>query len=348
MRLERVFTHRAIRLLQLTLPILVIVLVAIPAWNYYSRRVQKTGLPKAELKLPSGVSVSTEGFTLSNTEGARTKFTVRAKQTLGYQDDKYMLQDVDVTVYGNTEQEPARTIHGKNCNYNQSTNDFTCNGDVSVQLDESTIVRTENLIYSHQDGIVTAPEHANIERQGSRGSADRFEYEMNSGLLKLDGNVNIQTADHDEIQTSAASIQQKENWTTMSGGVLIKSPNGWIRGLTGRADLEPGTYRPRTVTVEGNVTGESRSSTRGDDWKLRAGWLEAVISEAGTAERVKTRGDAEFEKLAGDAHQLLSGGEIDANLKDGKVDVIEARQNARMIFGSDQSLESTKIWTTPG
>src|SRR5262245_15203757 len=122
MRLERVFAHRVIRLLQLTLPILVIVLVAIPAWNYYSRRVQKTGSPKAGLQFPSGVSVRTEGFTYSITEGARTKFTVRAKQSLGYQDDKYMLQDVDVTVYGTTEQEPPRTIHGKNCTYNQATN----------------------------------------------------------------------------------------------------------------------------------------------------------------------------------------------------------------------------------
>src|SRR5262249_565612 len=133
MRLERVFTHRVIRLLQLTLPILVIVLVAIPAWNYYSRRGPKTEFAKLLLQLPRGGSVRTEGFTYSSTEGARTKFTVRAKQTLGYQDDQYMLQDVDVTVYGDTEQEPARTIHGKNCNYNQSTNDFTCNGDVSVQ-----------------------------------------------------------------------------------------------------------------------------------------------------------------------------------------------------------------------
>ena len=133
----------------------------------------------------------------------------------------------------------------------------------------------------------------------------------------------------------------------MLGGVLIKSPNGWIRGSTGRADLQPGTYRPKTVTVEGNVTGESRSATRNEAWKLRAGWLEAVMSEAGTAEHVKTRGDAEIEKLVGDPHQLLSGSEIDADLKDGKVDVIEARQNARMVFGPDQSLESSRIWTTP-
>ena len=174
MRLERIFTHRVVRLLQLTLPILVIVLVAIPAWNYYSRRVQKAGSPRVGIKLPSGVSVRTEGFTYSVTEGARTKFTVHAKQSLGYQDDKYILQDVDVTVYGATEQEPARTIHGKNCTYNQATNDFTCTGDVNIHLDENTIVRTENLIYSHQDGIVTAPEHATIERQGSHGKADQF------------------------------------------------------------------------------------------------------------------------------------------------------------------------------
>jgi lipopolysaccharide export system protein LptA len=321
------------------------VLIAIPAWNYYARRLQKSASPKVGAKLPSGVSVRTEGFTYSRTEGGHTQFTVHANQSLGYKDDKYLLQDVDVVVYGASERDPQRNIRGKNCAIDQATNDFTCNGNVEVQLDDHTVVRTDYLIYNHRTGTVVAPQRATLEQNGTSGHADKVEYVVNTGVLKLTGNVNIQTADNIEVETAAAVFQQKENWTTMSGGVFIKSKTGWIRGSTARADLEPDTYKPKMINVDGNVTAESRSQAGSDLWKLRAGSMEAIVSRSGVAERVRTRGNVEMEKFAGDTQQRLSGGEIDTTLRDGKVESLLARQNARMVLGSDQTLESAQIWT---
>jgi len=345
MRLERIFTHRVIRLGQAVLPILVVALVAVPAWNYYGRRAQKNDSPRGGPKLPSGVSVRTEGFKYVVEEGGRTKFVVRAKQSLAFKDDKYILQDVDATIFGSTEQDPPRTIHGANCTYNQVTNDFNCSGNVEVELDESTVVRTERVIYNHQDGVVTAPERARIDKNATTGRANNFEYQMNTGLLKLNGDVNIQTPERVEIQSGSAVFQQKENWTTLSGGVLIKSANGWIRGLNVRATLTPQTFKPKTITVDGQVTAESQSQTTPERWKLRSDWLEATISDAGIAEYVKTRGKVEIEKASGSTSQGLAGEEVDTTLKDGKVDSIDARQNARMVMGPDQSLAAAEIWT---
>jgi LPS export ABC transporter protein LptC/lipopolysaccharide transport protein LptA len=345
MRLERIITHRIIRLSRAVLPIVVIVLVAIPAWNYFARRAEKFDGPRVGRQLPSGVSVHTEGFTYSQTEGERTRFTVHAKQSLGYKDEKYMLEDVDVTVYGATAKDPIRTIRSKNCTYDQATNDFQCYGNVEVQLDEKTVVRSEELTYNHRDGIVTVPQRATLEQEGTVGHANTLEYGLNSGLLKLNGDVKVETADHAQIETASAVFQQKENWTTMSGGVLIKSQNGWIRGTTSRADLEPGTYKPTKITVEDHVTAESRSQSGREISKLRADWMEAIMSSAGTPERLNARGNVEVEKIAGDIHQTLSGNEIDTTLKDGKVDVLNARQNAHLVFGTDQTLDSSEIWT---
>src|SRR5258708_4368552 len=98
MRLEGIFTHRVVRFLQFVLPILVIALTIVPAWNYYARRALKSDSPRSGVKLPSGVSVRTDGFTYSSSEGERTRFVVHAKQSLGFKDNKYILQDVDVTV----------------------------------------------------------------------------------------------------------------------------------------------------------------------------------------------------------------------------------------------------------
>src|SRR2546429_10012625 len=109
MRLERVFTHRLIRVVRAVLPLVVIMLIAIPAWNYFARRVEKSTGAKTGRQLPSGVKVHTQGFTLSQTEGGRTKFTVHAREYLGFQDSKQLLADVDVTINGANEKDPTRT-----------------------------------------------------------------------------------------------------------------------------------------------------------------------------------------------------------------------------------------------
>ena len=346
MRLERLFTHRLIRVLRLVLPLVVLTLVAVPAWNYVVRRAQRSEGVRRGPQLPRDVSVHTEGFTFSRTAGGKTVFTVHAKTNLGFKDNKGVLEEVDVTVYPTTGDGPPKTIHGKRCTYDQATNDFQFDGSVIVHLDDKTVVHTEQLIYSHRDATVTSPVPATVEQLGSVGRGDRVEYGLETGLLKLSGNVKVQTAEHAEVQTDSASFQQKENWTSLNGGVFIKSGSGWIRGSEGRAVLLPGTYKPTTISIEGNVTAESQSQSSHDVFKIAASWLEATMSANGNAESIKTRGGVTLDKITGDVHQRLTGGEIDAKLNEsGRADTIEARQSARMIFGSDQTLESNQIRT---
>src|SRR6266849_5178172 len=106
MRLERLFTHRLIRALRVLLPFVVVALVAVPAWNYLARRVQKSESLRRGPQLPRDVSVHTEGFTFSRTAGGKTLFTVHAKSNLGFKDNKGVLEDVDVVVYPASPDEP--------------------------------------------------------------------------------------------------------------------------------------------------------------------------------------------------------------------------------------------------
>ena len=345
MGLERVFIHRLVRVLRVLLPLVVVGLAAVPAWNYLVRRAQKGSESiRSGTQLPRNVSVHTEGFTFSRTEAGRTLFTIHAKSNLGLKGNKGVLEDVDVIVYGSRENEPPKKIRGRQCTYDQETNDFQFDGNVEAQLDQKTFVRSEELIYTHRDRTVVSPQRATVKQLGTTGHADRVEYALESGLLKLDGHVKIQTAEHAEVETDSALFQQKENWTTMTGGVSVKSQNGWIHGTRGRAELVPETYKPKTITVEGDVTAELRSQAGRELWKVRAAWMESAVSSNGTAERVKTRGNADVEKISGETHQRLTGSEIDAQFNEkGEAEIIEARQNARMVFGPDQTLESNVI-----
>src|SRR2546421_5138762 len=148
MRLERVFIHRLVRILRFVLPLVVLALAAVPAWNYLARRAQKSDVIRRGAQLPRNVSVHTEGFTLSRTAGGKTLFTVHAKSNLGFKDNKGVLEDVDVIVYPTNAGEAPKTIRGKNCTYDQENNDFQFDGDVVVQLDDKTTVYTQHLTYS--------------------------------------------------------------------------------------------------------------------------------------------------------------------------------------------------------
>ena len=343
MALQRIVTHRLLGALRLVIPLVVLVLVAIPSWNYLSRRV-RVELPRVTKDLPKNLEVRTEGYKYSRTEGGKTLFTIRANTTVGYKDNRYQLEDVDVTVNGETGSETPKRIRSKYCSYDQQSNDFKFQGNVEAMLDEKTSVRTDELIYNHQSRTVVSSSRATIEQPGSMsGRADTFEYGLDSGILKLNGKVYLETPGHTSLEADSAVFQQKENWATMAGNVVIKSTSGWIRGQSGRADLQPGTYKPTKIAIEKDVTAESRQA--GFLWKLHAGQLEADISPQGNADRVRTRGGVELERMGGDERQVMTAVEVDAALDvSGKVEGVEARRNARMVFGSDRTLQSDLIW----
>src|SRR5262245_48436930 len=93
MRLERLHTHQFIRVLRVVLPLVVIVLVAVPSWNYWSRRQQpkRTFTPK---ELPKDIAVRTENFSLTrlDTKSGRTLFTIQSKTNVGFLDNSNMLE----------------------------------------------------------------------------------------------------------------------------------------------------------------------------------------------------------------------------------------------------------------
>ena len=112
----------------------------------------------------------------------------------------------------------------------------------------------------------------------------------------------------------------------------------------GRADLQAGTYKPTKIAIETDVTAESRQG--GFSWKLRAGTFRSRhLTGRNCTACEDTRGGVELERTGGDERQVMTAAEVDAALDaSGKVEGIEARQNARMIFGADRTLQSNLIW----
>jgi len=344
MRLQRIGAHRAVRVLQVVLPIVVACLVAVLAWNYSVQlRQPHHGAERPEL-LPADVAVRTENVSFSRMEGGKTLFTVTAKVNLGFKDKRKVLQDVTVEIFGRDEGSPARRIHSNECSYDERTDDIRFTGNVRLQLDKNTFGRTEELTYNHRDRIIASTTRVHVEQPGvMTGEAGSMEYAMDQGLLRLAGALNMSLAEGARVQAGAGVFQSKENWAAIDGGVHIESSTGWLRGARARADLRPGSFRPVRIVVEGNVSAESHPKGSGETWNLRSDWMETRVSEAGAIEHVLARGGARVQKASGSQSEVLTGGEIEASLNpEGRIQAVEARGNAAIAAG-DRTLSSGVI-----
>jgi LPS export ABC transporter protein LptC len=337
MPLEKLFTHRLIRVLRWILPVVVAALIAVPVRNYWLRTHQK--VPRSQPpQLPKELALRTDNFNFSKMQGDRTVFTIHAGTNLGTRDNRNVLQDVEVTINGDKEGDPLRSLKSRNCSYDQQTENITCTGDVQVRLDDQTTAYSEEIQYNHVEQRITSNKPARITRQNGRAEANHLDYEMSSGLLRLDGAVKVFGGTGVELEAGSAIIQEKENWVRASDDVLMKSRNGWVRGRQARAELAPVSHRPQSIFVDGGVTSEAGV------WRLRSGSIEARLTPQGLVENVIARSDVELRKIANDDEVLLLGGEIQAHMDEtGHLNILEAVDKPRMTFGSGRSLEAENI-----
>jgi len=340
MQIEKLATYRLIRVLRFVIPVLVIVLAAIPAWNYLSRRAPERPAKPVQA-LPKDLAVLTEGFTLSRTEGGRTLFSIKAKTQLGFTDNKYSLEDVEVTLHGVAGNDAVHRILSKTCSYDEAGGDIVFSGGVVAHLDEKTVGRTEELVYNHSTRVIASSHPTFVEQTDVfNGEAGRLEYLIDKSVLKVDGNVKIRMNDGVSLESGWAMFNRNESRVMTGDGIYVTSSGGWIRGTTGYAELEPQRFKPKRIVVEGAVTASSPT------FNLRSGLMIAVLNSAGRPQTLHAAKDVELHKGQSDARQTLLAEEVDAALDaEGNVESLEARNNARMILGGGRTLTAPKIRT---
>jgi LPS export ABC transporter protein LptC len=342
-------THRAVLVFRVVLPIIVFGLIGVLARNYWVRlhRIPPRNNALAR-RLAQNTSAVIDGATKTITINGKTVYSITAKTITEYTDHKTLFTNgVEVTVHGRQEGEPTRHVRGDQCTYDDQTQDIRFEKNVTAQLDEKTFVHTEELTYTHDDNLVQSNVLTEFEQPDvMTGAADRFKYDVNSGLLRLDGNVHMELTDGQVLKGGAIVFQSKENWAEVSQGVYLQSMTGWVRGNKGRAELMPMTYHPTSMVVDGDVSAESNPPNSSDNWKLRSDWMQAAMSaKTGNIEHVLARGSVRVDKMSENSTEVLTGAEVEAAVDEhGRVSDAEARRNAR-IEGSDRTLKAEKIHT---
>ena len=340
-------TYRLVRILRAVLPVVVLVLIGIPARNYWKSRDHTISAEPSIVPSSGDISVHTLDLTFSRFDG-RPVLRVTAKEQLYFKNNTHKLRGVNLVISGDKPGDFDRIITGDQCLYNQDTGYVHFTGNVKAQLDATTSARTEELIYTPEDRVITSPVRTHIEQPGEMmGDVDALKYSIATELLHVSGNVEMHMSNGESLHTAAAEFQKKENWASVMGGVLLEASNGWLRGTSGRADLQPGTYRPVYVAFDGDVTSESHSMNSPDTLKTHSGSMTSVLTPAGAIQHIFAKGDVQADQLTAGTTKTITGAEIEASINDhGHVETLEARQPAApyaKMVESERSLVSAVI-----
>ncbi len=257
-----------------------LLVIAIVGVAYYAARVrEKPSLHNIPKELGIDIQQTSEGFSLSKSEGGRTLYTIRASKAVQFKAGGHAdLSNVHVVVYGH-QHDRYDEIYGEHFSYNPQTGDVTGTGEVHIDIqgyaegpqrpDQSTPeelknpvhLLTQNLTFNQKTGIAQTNEMVDFLSAQATGSAKGAYYDSNSNELQLKSDVHIvTTGDKAAVITGNSGVIQKEPRQAVLMDARIEQPT---RTLT--ADKVTLLFEPdntvQHVIAEGNIHIESRGPT---------------------------------------------------------------------------------------
>ncbi len=273
--------------------VLALIAVAVVAGFYVRARLE---MRRALRHLPEKVGVNiqqtSEGFTLSKSEGGRTLFTVHAaKATQFKQGGRAALHDVRIIVYGRT---PDRfdQIYGSDFEYDPAEAKVVSKGEVQIDLGGATSpllhpsapalgapgippstpggsgapsaaengenlealhLRLEGMTFDQKTGVAESRGRVEFRLPEAAGSARGATYDSRRNELRLASEIDVKTQGRQPTHLVARSgLITKEPRQLSLEGVQISSAGRELQAEHGVAHLAPDNAVQR-VTATGNV-----------------------------------------------------------------------------------------------
>ena len=212
-----------------------LLLVTVVLGSYlYKRQVERHVVAKVSQKLGVDVQQTTEGFTLSKSEGGRTLFTLRAGKAVQYKaGGRATLEDVSIVVYGRTADRYDQ-IYGSQFEYNQATGEVAARGEVHIDLEAAgpephpdqtppaelknpIHLKTSGLVFNQKTGIAETRERIEFRIPQGSGTAQGARYDSRANLLTFGSEVRVKTTGREgaEIRAARAAISKEPRQVTL-------------------------------------------------------------------------------------------------------------------------------------
>ncbi len=216
--------------LRIWFAVMALAVVAVVAGFYlYARFQLRLSLKNLPGKVGIDIQQSTEGFTLSKSEGGRTLFTIHAsKATQFKQGGRAALHNVNIIVYGRNS-DRFDQIYGDDFEYDQQAGTVVAQGQVHIDLEGNTEGRkvddqtppremqnpihlqAEGMIFNQKTGIAETVGTIEFRIPQATGTAQGATYDSKKNELTLHSAIDIQTegTDPTHIQAERGSISKE-------------------------------------------------------------------------------------------------------------------------------------------
>ncbi len=290
-----------------------LLLVVTVAYHIAKIRVRPT-LHSMPQKLGIDIQQTSEGFSLSKSEGGRTIYTIRASNAVQFKKGGHAdLKNVHIVVYGKAH-DRFDQIYGKEFTYDPESGDINAVGEVNIdlqgyaegptkpdqappaELKNPIHIKTNSLTFNQKTGEAHTDDIVNFQSLQASGTAKGAFYDSNTNTLQLKSEVHILTTGDNAADIFGASgTIQKDPRQAVLLNAAIYQPN---RTLT--TDKLTMLFEPDNTIqhsqAEGNVNIEVRGPTivdisgpRGD---LNMGPQNTVLQAIVTGgAKFNTRGD---------------------------------------------------------
>ncbi len=339
--------------------VLAMLVVAVVAGFYFYARLQtRSFMRRLPQKLGVDIQQSTQGFTLSKSEGGRTLFTIRAASAIQYAEGgRARLQDVTIVVYG---REGTRfdQIYGSDFLYDPRAGTVSAKGEVQIDLEGNTggpqqpdqapprelrnpiHLKTSGLVFNQKSGVAHTSEPLQFRVAQGQGSAVGATYDTRQNELVLDSQVAIRVNDREHTTVQAAhGVITKEPREIVLSSARMQQPGRDFE--SDRAELLLTTNNDlQKVIASGNVrlTGEGPNGGT-----LRSPWAEMMMGEKNQLERAVFGGGVQIETRGANAATTTAGRVIVDFAAQNRPLLVHASEGVRMQRDSAQALTGKPV-----
>ncbi len=267
----------------------IIAMVALVAvFILYGRYRLHRAIREVPKKMGVDVKQSTEGFTLSKSEGGRTLFTISAKKAVQYEKgSRAELHDVNILVYGR-ESNRFDQIYGADFSYDPQSGDIRAQGEVHIDLQADAggpvrpdqtppaelknpiHLKTSGVVFNQKTGFAATNELIDFRVPQATGSAKGATYDSKNNVLTLQSAVRLKTAGPE----SADIVAQH--------GVITKDPRRAVLEVV-HVERQRGSLDADTVTVFLRPDNTIERIAANGDVRVRdgrSGTIQAPLAEA--------------------------------------------------------------------
>ena len=333
----------------------VCVLVTAVTLSYWIARAHiKPVLHNVPQKLGFDIQQTSDGFSLSKSEGGRTIYTIRAARTVQFKQGGHAdLRNVHIVIYGR-KHDRYDQIYGDQFTYDPQSGDIRAVGEVHIDLQENQEgperpdqaapeelknplhLVTKALVFNQKTGMAYTDDMVYFQTEQASGSGKGAYYDSKQNELQIKSDIHVVTrGEHPAVITGTSGSIQKQPRQAVLLNVKIDQPDKTLTGDKGTLVFAPDNTVQHAM-VEGNVHIQDRGPSVIDIYGPRG---DLNLGPKNTVQQAIVSGGARFETHG----NSLAHGSADKFI----VDFIDKNQPSQMHLVGNARMRQDPQPTTP-